>query len=208
MLKMLALVGVGIVLTNPVLFTLNAVVYLLTFLVVAGVPVWLYGQKWPSRELFGLQRLLSWSDIGLALLGAIPYIVLALLFTQIATLIPGFDAAQKQDIGFSATNQGSLLLAFVALVIVAPLAEEILFRGYLFATLRTQVGAIASVILTSFTFALLHMQLNVGLDVFALSLVLCTLRIVTGSIWAGVLLHMIKNGLAFYVLFVAPMMLH
>jgi len=39
-------------------------------------------------------------------------------------------------------------------------------------------------------------------------LVLCTLRIVTGSIWAGVLLHMIKNGLAFYVLFVAPMMLH
>jgi membrane protease YdiL (CAAX protease family) len=43
---------------------------------------------------------------------------------------------------------------------------------------------------------------NVALDVFILSIVMCGLREMTGSIWAGVVLHMMKNGLAFYLLFI------
>jgi len=34
------------------------------------------------------------------------------------------------------------------------------------------------------------------------------LREVTGSIWAGTLLHMLKNGIAFYFLFVNPTLLN
>jgi membrane protease YdiL (CAAX protease family) len=48
------------------------------------------------------------------------------------------------------------------------------------------------------------LQWNVAADTFALSLVLCTLRQITGNIWAGVLLHMIKNGIAYYFLFINP----
>ncbi|RYZ49901.1 MAG: CPBP family intramembrane metalloprotease, partial [Sphingobacteriales bacterium] len=59
-------------------------------------------------------------------------------------------------------------------------------------------------IVTSIVFGAIHGQWNVAVDVFALSLILCSLREITGSIWAGVLLHMLKNGIAFYFLFIGP----
>jgi len=61
-------------------------------------------------------------------------------------------------------------------------------------------------LVTSLVFAAVHGQWNVAIDTFALSLVLCALREVTGTIWAGILLHMFKNAIAFYVLFIYPVM--
>lgn len=209
LVKLLAVVGVTLALTTPVLLALNTLIYALSFVVVVSAPLLVKGSKqWPKLEFFGLQRLASWSDIGLALLGVIPYIVLSLFFVQLATLFPGFDAMQKQAIGFTGSDRNNAMLAFIALVVVAPLAEEVLFRGYLFSKLRSNVGVITAIILTSITFAALHMQWNVAMDTLALSLVLCTLRVVTGSIWAGVILHMIKNSIAFFVLFMAPNLIH
>ena len=40
------------------------------------------------------------------------------------------------------------------------------------------------------------------IDTFILSLVLCYLRVKTGSLWAGITLHALKNGIAFVALFV------
>jgi membrane protease YdiL (CAAX protease family) len=54
-------------------------------------------------------------------------------------------------------------------------------------------------------FGAVHGQWNVAIDVFSLSLIMCGLREITGNIWAGALLHMLKNGLAFYILFINPM---
>ena len=159
------------------------------------------------KQELGIQRLLSWSDIGVALLAFIPYLILASVFAGVATmLLPGYDVTQSQDVGFSQlSNRFELLLAFVALVVAAPIIEEVIFRGFLFSRLKKHLGVIVGIIGTSLVFAVLHMQLNVGVDVFALSIVLCLLRIVTGSIWAGVILHMTKNALAFFILFVYPM---
>jgi membrane protease YdiL (CAAX protease family) len=98
------------------------------------------------------------------------------------------------------------ILAFITLVVIAPFAEELLFRGYLYGKLKSNVPTVVAAITTSLLFGLAHQQLNVGIDVFILSLVLCTLRSLTGSIWAGVLVHIIKNALAYYLLFVAPLM--
>ena len=43
------------------------------------------------------------------------------------------------------------------------------------------------------------------MNVFALSVALCVLREITGTIYAGILTHMIKNGVAFYLLYVMGM---
>ena len=56
--------------------------------------------------------------------------------------------------------------------------------------------------LVSALFGVAHGQWNVGLDVFVLSMVACGLREATGSIWAGIVLHMIKNMVAFMATFV------
>ena len=109
-------------------------------------------------------------------------------------LAPGFDR----------------ILAFLTLVVIAPIAEEIIFRGWLYGKLREKLngrlsemwGIILSAFITSLLVGLVHLQWNVGVNVFALSIVLCAMREITGTIYAGMLTHMLKNGLAFYLIYV------
>lgn len=120
--------------------------------------------------------------------------------------IPGLQLDQQQDIGFSQLNNAlEYGAAFVLLVLVAPFFEELLFRGYLFGAIRHRAGFVVSTLLTSFTFALMHGQLNVGIDVFILSLFLCYLRERFDSVWPGMVVHSLKNGLAYIILFILPL---
>ena len=186
-----------------------ALVYLLTLVIVLGVPKWLK-KSVANREELGLTRLPSWLDIGLAPAGFVVYILATVALTALATmLIPGFDPNQVQETGFTnLAYRYELVLAFITLVVVAPLAEEILFRGYLYGKLRKYLPVWAAILLTSVLFGVVHEQWNVAVDVFALSLVLCSLREITGSIWAGVLLHILKNSVAYYLLFINPSLLN
>ncbi len=204
-------IGVPLKLINPaVLQTIfAALVYIFTLVIVLGAP-WLIRKSRTNQQELGVGRLPSWLDIGLAPAGFIVYLLVTAIITTLATsFIPGFDAAQTQETGFANLSyRYEYILAFVTLVIIAPLAEEILFRGYLFGKLRKYLPTWVSILVTSLLFGLIHGQWNVGVDVFALSLVLCTLREITGSIWAGVLLHMMKNALAYYLLFINPSLLN
>ena len=192
---------------NVASFVGNLLVWTIMMIVLL-VPLKKWGILKNFKQELGLDRFPSWSDIGLAILAFFPYAVLSNIFNQtFVVLVPSYDQTQVQQLGFSNfTTQYEVMLAFLVLVVAAPIIEEIIFRGYLFGRLRKHAGTVVAILLTSITFAVLHMQLNVGIDVFALSILLCLLRVVTGSIWAGVLLHMIKNGLAYYVLFVMPML--
>jgi membrane protease YdiL (CAAX protease family) len=212
----ISLLAVGLDAVGVPLKTLNhsvfnaavaASIYVLTLVIVLNVPR-LIKKFGTSREELGLTRLPSWTDIGLAPAGFVVYFLLSAVLVYVVThIFPGFDISQAQNVGFE--NLGryyELMLAFVTLVIIAPIAEELLFRGYLYGKLRNAVPIWAAILITSVLFGLIHGQWNVAVDVFALSIVMCVLREVTGGIWAGILLHMLKNGLAFYILFINPTM--
>jgi len=186
-----------------------AVVYLFSLAIIIGLPWWIKKYR-TTREDIGITRLPSWMDIGLAPAGFIVYFLSSALLVYIVGLIvPNFNLTQAQQIGFSnLSHYYEYVLAFATLVVIAPLSEEILFRGYLYGKLRGKMPLWMAMLLTSALFGLVHGQWNVALDVFALSMVLCSLREITGNIWAGVLLHMLKNSLAFYILFINPGLLH
>ena len=165
----------------------------------------------PSREELGLKDLPTWTDIGLAPVGFIVSLLLAAALVWVFSFFPWFDANQAQDVGFNMyMNGGDKILAFLTLVVVAPIAEEVIFRGWLYGKLRARLSGelpqiwsiIISIFITSLVFGLVHFQWNVGVNVFALSIVLCILREITGTTYAGMLTHMIKNGVAFYLLYV------
>lgn len=181
-------------------------VYVLTIAVVIGIPHLLKQQRVGWHTL-GLQRLPEWKDIGLATVTYVAYLLLLIgVFALITQFLPGFPLDQTQDVGFQAFgSRTDNILAFLTLVVLSPIAEETLFRGYLYGKLKTYVPVVFAAIVTSLLFALVHFQWNVGVDVFILSMFLCGLRSLTGSIWAGVLVHMIKNGVAYYILFVTPL---
>ena len=158
------------------------------------------------RELVGLARWPVLKDLGYGLLAWAAYMVLTVVVTAlIVEYIPGVDLNQEQDVGFTSLS-GSLdvLYAFLVIVIAAPFIEELAFRGYLYGTLKPYVRWIIASLITSVLFGVVHGQLNVGIDTFLLSMVLCYLRDKTGSIWSGVFVHALKNSIAFYILFVAP----
>lgn len=187
---------------------LTAIVYVLSLAIALSVPWFLKHRPTDVRTL-GLQRLPSWKDIGLAPAGFVVYMVgSVILLAIVSTLVPGFDGEQVQQNGFeNIVQRYEYVLALITLVLVAPVAEEILFRGYLYGKIRSKVPLWAAIALVSLLFAAVHGQWNVAIDVFALSIVLCILREITGSIWSGILLHMLKNGVAFYFLFLNPLVM-
>lgn len=183
------------------------ITYALTIALVIGAP-YLYDKRKPSWKLIGLHRLPTWTDIGLAPASFIAYVlILTVVLSLVSSIFPAIDLEQTQDLGFKAFgSRFDNILAFITLVVVAPVAEEVLFRGYLYGKLKAFVPAIWAAIATSILFAVAHLQINVGIDVFVLSMILCGLRSLTGSIWSGILLHMIKNGIAYYMLFISPLL--
>jgi len=195
---------------NPSIFQVAAggIVYALSLLIVIGAP-WLIKKSRTTKEELGIQRLPTWLDIVWVPAGAIVYLILTALISAFAMAFLTFvDYGQTQDTGFSNISaQSEYIMAFLMLVVIAPIAEELLFRGYLFGKLRKHAPIWVSILITSVVFAIVHGAWNVGLDVFALSIVLCLLRVVSKSLWPSILLHMMKNSIAFYFLFINPTVL-
>lgn len=167
--------------------------------------------------LFGLKRSLSWSDIGIGLLSLLPYYLIT--FAVVSILSGAFDfvdPTQAQDLPYqNLVQRYEYIVAFVALVVLAPIAEELLFRGYFLGKMSESINRWLAVFITALIFGLLHLpgavtgntitlQWAAAVDTFALGLVLGTLRLWTGSVWAGILLHMLKNAIAYFILFVYP----
>lgn len=209
LLQALAFFGVPLAYLDETIYNavVMAVLYVVVTAVIVSVP-WLVRNYRTTKEELGLTRLVSWGDIGMAMLSVVVYFLLAWLFLAAAKqLFPALDLAQAQETGFSSIKvYYQYALALAALVVVVPVIEEILFRGYFYGKLRRLMPLWVAALVTSLVFAAVHGQWNVAIDTFALSLVLCALREVTGTIWAGILLHMFKNAIAFYVLFIYPVM--
>ncbi|MBC7459134.1 CPBP family intramembrane metalloprotease [Candidatus Saccharibacteria bacterium] len=185
-----------------------AVSYVLAITLVVGLP-WVIKKQRTSAQELGLGSPPTWIDLLLAPTGFVVYIILTAIFSFVAMQFLTFvDYDQTQAVGFAGLNQQyEFVLAFISLVIVAPVAEEVLFRGYLLGKLRKHLPLWGAILVTSLLFAAVHLQWNVAIDVFALSLVLCVLRVISKSLWPSILLHMIKNGIAFYFLFINPLLL-
>lgn len=186
----------------------SALSYVTAMILIIVVP-----ERWLkiSRNELGLTGFPTWTDIGLAPVAFIAATLLAAGLVALFNFFPWFDASQAQETGFSIyMSGGDRIIAFITLVVIAPIAEEIIFRGWLYGKIRAKlaiklperVGVLISILIVSVLFGAIHLQWNVGVNVFCLSVVLCALREITGTIYAGILTHVIKNGVAFYLLYV------
>ncbi len=85
------------------------------------------------------------------------------------------------------------LMAFAA-VIVAPICEEIVFRGYLYPASKKFAGPWVAAIFTALFFASAHGSLVALLPLFIFGLVLAYAYEKTGSLWAPIAIHLCFNG--------------
>lgn len=78
-------------------------------------------------------------------------------------------------------------------VIVAPMAEEIIFRGYFYGVIRRYGGRFSAVLTSSLLFAAIHDHLPSFPGLFVLAMILCLLYERTGSLWANICFHSAFN---------------
>jgi CAAX protease family protein len=82
---------------------------------------------------------------------------------------------------------------FIVGALLAPLVEEIFFRGFLFQGFRSQYGWISGMLLSSAIFAFAHLDLVSLIPTFILGNLLAYLYHRTNSVWPGVIVHMAVN---------------
>lgn len=169
--------------------------------------------KWRKLHLttIGLGRWPQRKDFTRALVGAAGFYGLLIVSSILITfLLPNLDTNQAQDVGFGTLNTAlDQLLAFTALVILPPIGEEVLMRGYLYSGLRAYWRFVPATLATSLLFGVAHLGTGMpgttlwiaGVNTFLLSLVLCYLRERTGALYAPIMVHAANNLIAFGVHF-------
>lgn len=89
-------------------------------------------------------------------------------------------------------------------VVVAPLVEEVIFRGYLYGVARRFGGRWAALGVTALLFAAIHVNALGLVPLALLGVVFALAYELTGSLWTCVLMHVFFNGLTLAVLAFFP----
>ncbi len=93
-----------------------------------------------------------------------------------------------------ATTAGEKLLFFMTVAVLAPVFEEIFFRGFLFNAFRATLGTAAGMVLSSLLFSLMHFDFVMVPGLFAIGMMLCFVYYHTQSLAAPMLLHGLWNA--------------
>jgi hypothetical protein len=163
---------------------------------------WALGRSWPGfwRGLWsgGWRRPIGW---GLGYLAMAVPLVLAIGWLA-GPLTRRFPPPQREMLEFLSglDRIGPLLATALAVALLAPLFEEILFRGLLLPALAQRWGWAAAILGSGLLFGAIHLQ-PAGLPTLgALGLVLGAAVRRSGSLLSAVVLHALWNGAVFLFL--------
>jgi membrane protease YdiL (CAAX protease family) len=149
-----------------------------------------------SAWQFGLRRVRLGPAVGWLVLVWVIFIALSAVY---ATLVNAPETSnQAEELG--ADNSTLNLIAVAILVtVIAPLAEEIFFRGFMFTALRRWIGWVGGGLATAAVFAVIHLGSVDAVflpPLLLLGFLLCVLYHRTGSLLPCLALHALNNGLA------------
>lgn len=162
---------------------------------------------WMGRAAFGYRRI-PWSKgIGALLAGGAVYFAASFIYAAIANA-HGTDQL-PDGFGVHRYTWAAITVA-VFVCVVAPMAEEFFFRGFLFGILRRmhvrigkrELGPWVAAVIVGLLFGLAHFdsaQPEFLIPLGLLGFILCIMRWRTGSLYPGMALHSINNSIAFAV---------
>lgn len=150
--------------------------------------------KADQKKLFSLGRPKGRHILGALLLWAGTYLFAILLSVPLARLFPS-SASQMEQMTVWLESQPLWMLVLV--VAVAPaICEEMLFRGFLFGTMKEKWKPWIAILVSGILFGVYHMSLVKTVTVSLLGIVFAYVVYVSDSILCSVLMHLCNNGLA------------
>jgi membrane protease YdiL (CAAX protease family) len=133
------------------------------------------------------------------LYGVVGYAATVLIITSISYPIEqrvGVDPTQHA-LSESAMVPNLVPLLLLSGAVVAPIAEEVVFRGYLYKAFRDRFKPLYAVGLNGALFSLLHFEPRALLWLFIIGVALAYVYEKTGNLVAPITLHMLNNTVAF-----------
>lgn len=181
---------------------------------VVQIPLWagylavvvLAGRKGPGfREAFGLAAR-QWDPMVGLIVGILCQLVLLPVLYMPILKVLGTDSDElskpARELARGAHGISSWLLFAVLVGLVAPVVEEVFFRGLLLRSLSKRgLQPWVAVLLSSLIFAALHVQLLQLIGLFAFGLVLAALTVITGRLGPAIFAHIGFNMTTVVVLY-------
>lgn len=153
------------------------------------------GRVLPAQ--FGLVRTRIGAAIGWMVVAYVVYIALGALWASFVDV----DTQDQLPDSLGVDESTAALVAVCVLVtVIAPIAEEVFFRGYFYGALRNWRGPWPAALLTGIVFGGIHAgsaEAVLLVPLAILGFMLCVVREQTGSLLPCIALHAINNALAF-----------
>jgi membrane protease YdiL (CAAX protease family) len=195
-----SLQGQGRVLPATIDTGLLVVVQLGFWLFVIGtILVSLLLRRMRPAELFGFDRL-GFTKVFLwgagLLLSALP-----LIFASSAVVSSLMHVNSQKDSQpimhlFERAGEPAKRIPIIILaIVIAPLAEEFFFRGFLYGVLKRYAGALPALVFTGVAFALIHLHVPSLLPLFLLACVLTLAYELSGSLLVPMAMHALFNAI-------------
>ncbi len=177
----------------------NGIVY---FFIVLGISIFLSLRHLSPIILFGLKPAHPLGIIKKALLWLLVTYPLIMIGQGVIQLLfqPHDENQAVVDYFLTHSSIRERASIIIMAIVVAPFAEEFLFRGYLYAVLRRFIGRLPAILFTSALFAVVHLHLPSILGLGLLAVMLCLLYEQTGSLWANILVHATFNSISILIL--------
>lgn len=109
--------------------------------------------------------------------------------------VPGF-LTQESHIPLFGEATPDIILAIIVLIIVAPIVEETLFRGFILQSFLSKFGPKTASTVSAVIFALMHFEFQSMGKIFVLGLILNWLFMRTKSVWPCIGFHVLNNAVA------------
>ena len=145
---------------------------------------------------FGLRLPKPWPAAGKTLVIWVAFFAFVGIWSQSLNITENDDL--PEELGVDGSTAALVAVALLVCVL-APIAEELFFRGFCFTALRRTLGMLPAAVLTGVIFGAIHLggtdiEFIVPLMVFGL--VLCLLYVWTDSLLPCIVLHALNNALA------------
>lgn len=118
---------------------------------------------------------------------------LAEILGKMAFFKNSYAALEQTCVGLA---QGSFVLTLLCTVVIAPIAEEIICRGYMYQTLSKRFSVKWAILLQAVIFGMVHINMIQVIYATVIGIVLGYFVYKSGSIWPAIIIHMVNNLLS------------
>ncbi len=155
-----------------------------------------------KAEHFGFKKVGFLKTLGYVLQGYLIYIAVSIIITILILYteikIPGYQIQEKL-LPLFGDSTWELLLAGGIIIVLAPIIEEIFFRGFLLRSLANKIGLFYGSAIAALIFAIFHLQPTNIIPIFILGLIINSIVIRSQSIVPAIAFHMFNNSIAFTI---------